>query len=202
MPAGSARRTPLRSRPRWKRPSAASAEKRHASSAPGAPTPESMPAARCAMSTSRARSTRPSCVTPSTRICAPRPVAIVAAAEAADEFHARFSATRRVYRYRIVNRRAPLALDSGRAWRVSAPLDRAAMARAAARLLGRHDFTSFRAAACQAASPMRTLDRLESRPRANRSSFPPRRAPSCTTRCAFSSARLSMSAAASGAPRR
>ena len=91
----------------------------------------------------------------------PAPVAIVAAAEAADEFHARFSATRRVYRYRIVNRRAPLALDSGRAWRVSAPLDRAAMARAAARLLGRHDFTSFRAAACQAASPMRTLDRLE-----------------------------------------
>ena len=90
----------------------------------------------------------------------PAPIAVLAAAEAAEEFHARFSATRRVYRYRIVNRRAPLALDSGRAWHVGAPLDRAAMTRAAALLTGRHDFTSFRAAACQAASPVRTLDRL------------------------------------------
>ncbi len=90
----------------------------------------------------------------------PAPIAVLAAAEAAAGFHARFSATRRVYRYRIVNRRAPLALDSGRAWHVGAPLDRAAMTRAAALLTGRHDFTSFRAAACQAASPVRTLDRL------------------------------------------
>ena len=90
----------------------------------------------------------------------PAPIAVLAAGEAPEGFHARFSATRRIYRYRIVNRRAPPALDSGRAWHVGAPLDRAAMARAAALLTGRHDFTSFRAAACQAASPVRTLDRL------------------------------------------
>lgn len=91
----------------------------------------------------------------------PAPIAVLDAAEAPEGFHARFSATGRIYRYRIVNRRAPLALDRGRAWRVAAPLDRAAMAAAAARLVGRHDFTSFRAAGCQAASPVKTLDRLE-----------------------------------------
>lgn len=91
----------------------------------------------------------------------PAPIAVLDAAEAPDGFHARFSAVERIYRYRIVNRRAPLALDRGRAWRVAAPLDRAAMAAAAARFVGRRDFTSFRAAGCQAASPVRTLDRLE-----------------------------------------
>lgn len=91
----------------------------------------------------------------------PAPIAVLDAAEAPEGFHARFSAVGRIYRYRIVNRRAPLALDRGRAWRVAAPLDRAAMAAAAARLVGRHDFTSFRAAGCQAASPVKTLDRLE-----------------------------------------
>lgn len=90
----------------------------------------------------------------------PAPVAVLAAAPAAPGFHARFSAIRRRYRYRIVNRRAPLALERGRAWLVSAPLDAAAMQAAADRLVGRHDFTSFRASQCQAASPVKTLDRL------------------------------------------
>jgi len=79
----------------------------------------------------------------------------------ADDFHARFSATERAYRYRIVNRRAPLALDRGRAWFVPVPLDAAAMGEAARALLGKHDFTSFRAGECQAKSPVKTLDALE-----------------------------------------
>jgi tRNA pseudouridine38-40 synthase len=90
----------------------------------------------------------------------PQPIAILAAAPAAADFHARFSATGRRYLYRIVNRRAPLAIDRGRAWRVPGALDDAAMAAAAARLVGRHDFTSFRSSICQAASPVKTLDRL------------------------------------------
>ncbi len=90
----------------------------------------------------------------------PHPVAVLAAARAADDFHARISATRRHYRYRIVNRRAPLTLGRDRAWRVARPLDAAAMADAAAVLVGNHDFTSFRAADCQAKSPVKTLDRL------------------------------------------
>jgi len=90
----------------------------------------------------------------------PRPVAILTAEPAAPDFHARFSARGRKYRYRIVNRRAPLVLDRGRAWFVARPLDAAAMAAAAARLLGRHDFSSFRAAECQAPSPVKTLDVL------------------------------------------
>ena len=91
----------------------------------------------------------------------PAPVAVLDAAEVGPEFHARFSATRRRYRYRIVNRRAPPALDRGRAWWVAAPLDRATLAAAAARMTGRHAFMSFRARDCQAKSPVRTLDRLE-----------------------------------------
>lgn len=91
----------------------------------------------------------------------PNPIAVLDAAEAADDFDARFSATRRHYVYRIVDRRPPLALDRGRAWRVPKPLDVAAMDLAAKRLLGRHDFTTFRSAACQATSPLRTLDRLD-----------------------------------------
>ena len=66
-----------------------------------------------------------------------------------------------LFRSRIVNRRAPLALDPGRAWRVPQPLDAEAMHRAAQALVGRHDFTSFRASLCQAASPVKTLDRLD-----------------------------------------
>ena len=91
----------------------------------------------------------------------PAPIAVLAVEAAPADFHARFSAVERAYLYRIVNRRAPLALDRGRAWGVAAPLDAAAMAEAARALVGRHDFTSFRAASCQAASPVKTLDVLE-----------------------------------------
>ena len=91
----------------------------------------------------------------------PHPVAVVAVEKAAESFHARFSAKRRHYLYRIVNRRADLTLERNRAWRVPRPLDAAAMHAAAQRLLGRHDFTTFRAAECQAKSPVKTLDRLD-----------------------------------------
>ncbi|MEI9965367.1 MAG: tRNA pseudouridine(38-40) synthase TruA [Caulobacteraceae bacterium] len=91
---------------------------------------------------------------------AAEPIAILDAAEAAADFHARFSATRRRYLYRILNRRAPPALDRGRVWRVKAPLDAEAMHAAAQALVGHHDFTTFRDAQCQAKSPMKTLDLL------------------------------------------
>ncbi len=91
----------------------------------------------------------------------PAAVAVLAAEAVADDFHARFSATERAYCYHIVNRRAPLALDRGRAWFVPVPLDAAAMGEAARALLGKHDFTSFRASGCQAKSPVKTLDALE-----------------------------------------
>ncbi|MGE5546673.1 MAG: tRNA pseudouridine(38-40) synthase TruA [Solirubrobacterales bacterium] len=91
----------------------------------------------------------------------PHPVAVRAAEAVSDEFHARFSATGRAYLYRIVNRRAPLALDRDRAWWVPVPLDADAMREAAARLVGHHDFTTFRASECQAKSPMKTLDVLD-----------------------------------------
>jgi len=91
----------------------------------------------------------------------PAPVAVLAVEAAPADFHARFSAVERAYLYRIVNRRAPLAIDRGRAWGVAAPLDDKAMQEAARVLVGRHDFTSFRAASCQAASPVKTLDALD-----------------------------------------
>ena len=90
----------------------------------------------------------------------PRPVAVLAAQQAAPDFHARFSAVEREYLYRIAGRRAPLALDAGRAWQVAVPLDVEAMAEAAGILVGRHDFSSFRAAQCQADSPEKTLDEI------------------------------------------
>jgi tRNA pseudouridine38-40 synthase len=77
------------------------------------------------------------------------------------DFDARFSAVKRHYLYRIVNRRADLALERERAWRIARPLDNDAMQAAAQRLLGNHDFTTFRAAECQAKSPVKTLDRLD-----------------------------------------
>lgn len=91
----------------------------------------------------------------------PHPVAVLEASAVPEAFDARFSAIRRHYVYRIVDRRPPLALDLGRAWRVPKRLDVATMDAAAKRLLGRHDFTTFRSAACQASSPLRTLDRLD-----------------------------------------
>lgn len=91
----------------------------------------------------------------------PAPIAVLTAEEAAPDFHARFDAVRRVYHYRIVTRRAPLALDAGRAWRVGRALDLSAMREAAGRLVGHHDFTTFRDSQCQAPSPVKTLDRCE-----------------------------------------
>ena len=91
----------------------------------------------------------------------PHPVAVLGAERVADDFHARFSAERRHYLYRVICRRAPLTLDAGLAWRVPQELDVAAMQEAAAALIGRHDFTTFRSAQCQAASPVKTLDELE-----------------------------------------
>jgi tRNA pseudouridine38-40 synthase len=88
----------------------------------------------------------------------PVPVAVLACAPVDDTFHARFSAVERRYDYVILERRASPAMWAGRVWHVRHPLDAAAMAEAAARLVGRHDFTTFRAAMCQADSPLRTLD--------------------------------------------
>jgi tRNA pseudouridine38-40 synthase len=91
----------------------------------------------------------------------PRPVAVLDAAVAADDFHARFSATGRHYLYRILCRRAPPALEAGHVWHVVRGLDAEAMHAAAQALVGSHDFTTFRAAECQAKSPVKTLDRLD-----------------------------------------
>ncbi|MEM7056382.1 MAG: tRNA pseudouridine(38-40) synthase TruA [Pseudomonadota bacterium] len=91
----------------------------------------------------------------------PNPVAVLTADVVPDEFHARFSAVRRHYLYRIIARRAPLALENGLAWRVAYPLDVVAMQRAAKALIGSHDFTTFRSAQCQAASPVKTLDVID-----------------------------------------
>lgn len=91
----------------------------------------------------------------------PHPVAVLQAEQVGEDFDARLSAVRRRYEYRIVNRRPDLALERGRAWRVPRPLEAAAMHAAAQRLVGRHDFTTFRAAECQAKSPVKTLDRFE-----------------------------------------
>jgi tRNA pseudouridine38-40 synthase len=88
-------------------------------------------------------------------------IAVLDCVVVADDWHARFSCLGRRYRYRIVNRRAPLAIDAGRAWLVKSPLDLGAMHEAAQSLIGHHDFTTFRAAECQANSPIRTLDRLD-----------------------------------------
>ncbi|MFA5952775.1 MAG: tRNA pseudouridine(38-40) synthase TruA [Hyphomicrobium sp.] len=91
----------------------------------------------------------------------PAPIVVIDCAAAPQNFDARFSATARHYRYRILTRRSPPALDRSRVWWVRFPLDAALMGEAATVLLGRHDFTTFRAAQCQAKSPVRTLDRLE-----------------------------------------
>jgi len=91
----------------------------------------------------------------------PHPIGVLAAEIVDENFEARFSAIRRHYRYRIVNRRADLAIDLGRAWRVPKPLDTDAMHRAAQQLVGKHDFTTFRAMECQAKSPEKTLETLD-----------------------------------------
>jgi tRNA pseudouridine38-40 synthase len=91
----------------------------------------------------------------------PHPIAVLSADIVPDDFEARFSALRRHYRYRIVNTRANLALDIGRVWRVPRALDAEAMHHAAQRLIGKHDFTTFRDTECQAKSPDKTLDQLD-----------------------------------------
>lgn len=91
----------------------------------------------------------------------PHPVAILSAEKVADDFDARFSAIKRHYLYRILNRRADLALEKNRVWRVVRPLDENKMHEAAQHLIGNHDFTTFRAAECQAKSPVKTLDVLK-----------------------------------------
>jgi tRNA pseudouridine38-40 synthase len=93
----------------------------------------------------------------------PEPIAVVEAQIAADDFHARFSASGRRYLYRILNRRAPPTLEQGQVWHVKKALDAEAMHAAAQRLTGRHDFTTFRDMQCQANSPIRTLDLLDVR---------------------------------------
>ena len=91
----------------------------------------------------------------------PHPIAVIAAEQVDEAFDARFSAIKRHYLYRIINRRADLTFERGRAWRIAKPLNSAAMHAAAQRLVGRHDFTTFRHAECQAKSPVKTLDRLD-----------------------------------------
>jgi tRNA pseudouridine38-40 synthase len=91
----------------------------------------------------------------------PHPVVVLSAEKIADGFDARFSAKKRHYLYRIANRRPDLALDRLRAWRVPRPLDVEAMHAAAQRLIGKHDFTTFRSTECQAKSPEKTLDQLD-----------------------------------------
>ena len=91
----------------------------------------------------------------------PSAISVLACEFVSETFDARFSAKARHYLYRIVNRRARLALDRDRAWQVPVPLDASAMQEAARHLIGRHDFTTFRSSQCQGKSPLRTLDRLE-----------------------------------------
>jgi tRNA pseudouridine38-40 synthase len=91
----------------------------------------------------------------------PAPIAVLACEPVPGDWHARFSCTGREYRYRIINRRAPLTLELNRAWQIAQPLDAAAMHSAAQQLVGHHDFTTFRSVHCQSASPVKTLDRLD-----------------------------------------
>ena len=91
----------------------------------------------------------------------PDPVAIIDCARVDDDWHARFSAVERRYLFRILLRRAPATHDAGQVWQVRHPLDAPAMHDAAQRLIGRHDFTTFRSSICQADSPVKTLDRLD-----------------------------------------
>lgn len=91
----------------------------------------------------------------------PDPIAVTDCVVVRDDWHARFSCTGRRYVYRIINRRAPLTLAKDRAWQVAQPLDVAAMHRAAQSLVGRHDFSTFRSVHCQAADPVKSLDRLD-----------------------------------------
>ena len=91
----------------------------------------------------------------------PQPISVLDVAEVADDWHARFSCVGRRYLYRILNRRAPPALETGKLWHIAVPLDADAMSEGAQHLVGRHDFTTFRSVHCQSESPLKTLDRLD-----------------------------------------
>ncbi len=91
----------------------------------------------------------------------PHPISVLEVQQVADDWHARFSCVGRRYLYRILNRRAPPALEAGKVWHIAVPLDVDAMAEAAAPLIGPHDFTTFRSVQCQSDSPVKTLDRLD-----------------------------------------
>jgi tRNA pseudouridine38-40 synthase len=91
----------------------------------------------------------------------PHPISVREVKTTVDDWHARFSCVGRRYLYRILNRRAPPALDAGRQWHISVPLELDPMREGAAHLIGRHDFTTFRSAHCQSGSPVKTLDRLD-----------------------------------------
>ena len=91
----------------------------------------------------------------------PQPISVLAVEPVADDWHARFSCIGRRYLYRILNRRAPPALERGKVWHIPVPLDVGAMQESARFLVGRHDFTTFRSVQCQSDSPVKTLDRLE-----------------------------------------
>jgi tRNA pseudouridine38-40 synthase len=90
----------------------------------------------------------------------PHPISVLEVEKVADDWHARFSCVGRRYLYRILDRRAPPALDAGRVWHIAVPLDVEAMQQGAAYLIGRHDFTTFRSTHCQSDSPVKTLDRM------------------------------------------
>ena len=129
----------------------------------------------------------------------PHPVSVLAISEVGEDFHARFSATRRHYLYRILNRRSPPALDRGKVWWLPVDLDAEAMHEAAQHLVGKHDFSTFRAAQCQAQFAGQDARPPRRRPlrRADRdcAAMP---APSCTIRCARWWARSALWAKASG----
>ena len=91
----------------------------------------------------------------------PQPISVLKVVPVAEDWHARFSCTGRRYIYRVLNRRAPPALERGRLWHIGQPVDIGAMAEAARLLVGRHDFTTFRSVHCQSDSPVKTLDRLD-----------------------------------------
>jgi len=93
----------------------------------------------------------------------PNPIAVLGCEIVPDDWHARFSCVGRAYEYRIVNRRAPLTVERGRAWQLPHPLDAEAMHEAAQLLVGLHDFTTFRSVHCQAKSPVKTIDQLSVR---------------------------------------
>jgi tRNA pseudouridine38-40 synthase len=131
----------------------------------------------------------------------PEPIVVLSAETAPEDWHARFSATERRYLYRILNRWAPPGLERGRVWHVKKPLDAGAMHAAAKTLLGHHDFTTFRDLACQAKSPMKTLDVADVSRVGEEIHLVLPRAASCTARSAPWPGRSPRSVSAAGTPR-